>query len=59
MNTYILCEFDYGYVGQFYQEISNGELVRNADLDGNTLDLQGSYGARVINPNPEPPVWAQ
>lgn len=57
--TYILCEFDYGYTGQFYQEIYNGELVRNCDLDGNKLDLQGAYGARVVDPNPEHPVWAQ
>lgn len=55
---YILCEFNYGYEGQFYQEISNGQVIRNTDLDGNTLTLEGSYGCIVINANPERPVWA-
>jgi hypothetical protein len=58
MIEYILCEFDYGYEGQMYQELSNGSVVRYTDLDGNTLTLEGSYGCYVINPTPERPVWA-
>ena len=57
MNEYYLCEFEYGYEGQFYQEISNGQVVRYADLDGNTLTLEGAYGCKIINLNPEIPVW--
>jgi len=57
MFEYILCEFEYGYEGQLYQEISNG-VIRLTDLDGNTLTLEGSYGYRVINSTPERPVWA-
>ena len=58
MNEYYLCEFEYGYEGQLYQEISNGSVIRLTDLDGNTLTLEGSYGYRVINSTPERPVWA-
>ena len=57
MNEYYLCEFEYGYEGQFYQEILNNQVVRYADLDGNTLTLEGEYGCRIINLNPERPVW--
>ena len=55
---YILCEFEYGYIGQMYQEINNGQVVRYTDLDGNTLNLQGDYGYKIINVNPERPIWA-
>jgi len=44
-----------------YQEINSGSVIRNTDLDGNTVDL-GSFIACdswVIDPNPEPPVWAE
>lgn len=58
MNEYYLCEFEYGYEGQFYQEISNNQVVRYTDLDGNTITLEGVYGCRIINVNPERPVWA-
>jgi len=58
MFEYILCEFNYGYEGQLYQEISNGSVVRYTDLDGNTLTLEGSYGYNVINELPERPIWA-
>lgn len=57
MNEYYLCEFEYGYDGQFYQEISNGQVVRYTDLNGNTLTLEGAYGCKIINLNPEIPVW--
>jgi hypothetical protein len=66
MFTYILCEFEYGYSGQFYQEVdSNGFVVRMTDLDGNTLNLSQSgepnfipYGANVVDANPQKPSWA-
>ena len=57
MYEYILCEFEYGYSGQMYQEIINGTVTRNVDLDGNTLNLEGSYGYYVINEFPERPIW--
>jgi hypothetical protein len=62
---YILCKFEYGYTGNFYQEISNGNVVRMTDLDGNTLVLPGCgeagfipYGASVVDVNPPRPSWA-
>ncbi len=58
MYKYILCEFDYGYTGQFYQETDNGMVIRNTDLLGNTLVLEAAYGAFVINSEIESPEWA-
>ncbi len=62
---YILCKFESGYTGDFYQEISNGNLVRMTDLDGNTLNLPNPgeegfipYCATVINVDPPRPSWA-
>jgi len=55
---YILCEFEYGYSGQLYQEISNGNLIRYTDLDGNTLVLEGEYGYNIVNITPERPLWS-
>jgi len=57
MLEYILCEFDYGYTGQLYQEVNNGNVVRLVDLNGNTLTLEGSYGYYVINEFPDRPIW--
>lgn len=57
MNKYILCEFEYGYYGKLYQEINNGQVVRYTDLDGNTLILENSYGYKIIDVNPEKPIW--
>ena len=56
---YILCEFEYGYSGQLYQEISNGNLIRYTDLDGNTLILEGEYGYFIVDSNPPRPLWSQ
>jgi hypothetical protein len=57
--TYILCEFTYGYTGEFYQEITEqGNVNRMTDLDGNTLELTEPYGAIVIDANPPRPSWA-
>lgn len=60
MYNYILCEFEYGYDGSFFQEIDeNGNIVRMTDMDGSTLDLDIiPYGAKVINDNPIRPIWA-
>lgn len=58
MYTYILCEFEYGYSGQFYQEIENGQVIRNTDVLGNSLTLEGEYGAFVIDAEPGTPTWA-
>lgn len=65
MYTYILCEFNYGYTGQFYQEIENGNVIRYVNLDGTTLTLPGRgevggipYGYTDININPTRPAWA-
>ena len=59
MLEYILCQFQYGYDGQLYQEISNGTVIRLTDLDGNTLVFDDEYGYFVINSNPPRPIWAQ
>jgi hypothetical protein len=57
MYEYILCEFEYGYEGQLYQEILNGSVIRLTDLDGNTMGLEGDYGYYVINEFPDKPSW--
>ena len=54
---YTLCEFEYGYDGQFYQESDNNGLVRFVSLDGNTLELIAPYGNYVIDDNPITPDW--
>ena len=59
MLEYILCRFEYGYEGDFFQEIFNGEVIRMVDLDGNTLVLNPPYGYNIINANPDRPIWAQ
>jgi len=41
-----------------YQEISNGQVVRFADLDGNTISAPVGYGGVVIDANPPAPAWA-
>lgn len=56
--TYTLCQFEYGYTGTFYMICSNGQVVRYADMDGNTLDLVPHYGYFVIDSNPPLPSWA-
>lgn len=66
MYRYILCRFEYGYSGNFYQEVDeNGNLVRMTDENGTTLVIPLydepnciPYGASVINDNPERPSWA-
>ena len=41
-----------------YQEISNGQVLRLTDLEGNTIESPG-YGGTVVDTNPPTPAWAQ
>ena len=54
---YSLCEFEYGYTGQFYQESNENGLVRFVDLNGTTLELVPPYGYYVIENNLPTPIW--
>ena len=57
--TYILIQFTLGWDFQAYQEISNGNLVRITDLDGNTLSYPDFYvESHVIDADPPRPTWA-
>ena len=38
---YYLCEFEYGYEGQFYQVVVDGNVVDYVDLNNNHIDLEG------------------
>lgn len=55
---YYLCEFEYGYSGQFYQKVENGNVIDYLDLDGNQIILEGVYGYNVIIKEPITPSWA-
>lgn len=56
---YILIQFTLGWDFQAYQEISNGNLVRITDLDGNTLTYPDyPVESYVVNANPPKPSWA-
>jgi hypothetical protein len=56
---YILIQFTLGWDFQAYQEISNGNLVRITDLDGNTLIYPDfPVESEVIDANPTTPTWA-
>ena len=57
MYSYALCEFEYGYVGKFYQrndEIGNTEFF---SLVGDVLELIPPYGYFIVETNVTPP-WA-
>jgi hypothetical protein len=54
---YYLCEFEYGYTGQFYQVVSDGNVVGYVDLDNNQLTLEGAYGYRLVSGEPVMPYW--
>ena len=57
--TYILIQFTLGWYFQAYQEISNGNLVRITDLDGNTLTYPDfPVEGYVVDANPPKPSWA-
>jgi hypothetical protein len=57
---YILIQFTLGWDFQAYQEISNGNLVRITDLDGNTLTYPDfPVESYVVDANPPKPSWAE
>lgn len=53
-----LCQFQYGYDGNFYQIIEDG-IVRFVNLDGSPLELIPPYGYDVIEDDAiiTPPTW--
>lgn len=55
--VYYLCEFEYGYSGQFYQVSENGYVVNYVDLSGNTIILEGSYGYFLVYSEPVIPPF--
>ena len=56
---YILIQFTLGWDFQAYQEISNGNLNRITDLDGNTLTYPDfPVESYVVDTNPPKPSWA-
>jgi len=57
MDEYYLCEFEYGYEGQFYQVINNGNLIGYVDLNNNPFILEGEYGCRIVISEPIIPSW--
>jgi hypothetical protein len=57
MLVYYLCEFEYGYTGQFYQEVQDGYVIRLLDLTGNVLNTEGSYGYYLLDKEPVTPTW--
>lgn len=57
MFEYYLCEFEYGYQGQFYQVVENENLIGYVDLDNNPMILEGEYGYHLISNTPVTPPW--
>ena len=56
MFRYILCQFEYGYTGRFYQKVDEyGYLVEMLDENGNPIYPVGSYGAFVVEEDPQMP----
>jgi predicted lipase len=55
MFTYALCEFQYGYNGQFYQR--NDELGNTVffSLVGDILELIPPYGYYIVETDVTPP----
>jgi len=57
---YILIEFTFGWDFQAYQEVSNGNVIRITDLEGNTLEYPSfPVESHVIDSNPPRPTWAK
>lgn len=54
---YYLCEFEYGYTGQFYQVVIDGNVIGYVDLDNNQLTLEGAYGYKLVSNEPVIPYW--
>lgn len=55
MYTYALCEFEYGYDGQFYQRNDYQGNTTFFDLIGNELFLTPPYGYFVVETDIIPP----
>ena len=55
---YTLCEFEYGYEGQFYQVEDENGFVKFVNMDGNDIELTPPYGYHVVNETPDLPAWA-
>lgn len=44
---------------QAYQEISNGKVIRYADMDGNTVNLPDPCESDIVRPlDTTSPLWA-
>lgn len=57
MYIYALCEFNYGYEGQFYQRNDELGITVFFSLTGDILDLISPYGYFIVEPNVTP-LWA-
>jgi len=55
MYTYTLCEFEYGYVGQFYQRNDEAGNTVFFSLAGDILELISPYGYYVVETDVIPP----
>lgn len=56
----IKIEFTKGLLQQAYQEIDENQVVINyRDLSGNILELPPVTESKVIDANPEMPIWAE
>jgi hypothetical protein len=54
---YYLCEFEYGYVGQFYMVVENGYAIKYVDLFGNDMLLEPPYGYNMVIRDPVTPEF--
>jgi len=54
---YYLCQFEYGYEGQFYQVSENGNVINYVDLTGNEITLTGNYGYYIVINEPTTPSF--
>ncbi len=55
MYTYALCEFEYGYTGQFYQRNDQFGATEFFDLVGTPLALESPYGYHILETEVTPP----
>ena len=54
---YVLCQFEYGYQGTFYQRVDSEGITTFWDMDGNELNLEPPYGYHIIDENPPRQPW--
>ena len=53
--VYNLCQFEYGYEGQFYQLDNENGFLKFVDLNGNDMVLISPYGYYIVESNiPKP-----